>query len=105
VGQHGPAIGRAVENAHFLLAYHVTIIGAAGLISLQRLRGLLEALIGSRQRALQFFWLWLVLQAFVGTQLSWILRPYLGKPTLVVQFLRADAFQGSFFEEVLRWLT
>ncbi len=46
----------------------------------------------------------LVGAAPVSLLLSWILRPYLGKPTLPVQFLRDGALQGSFLEEVGRWL-
>jgi hypothetical protein len=104
VGATGAAVQAATSSAQKLLAMHVLLIGVAGLISLQRLRSLLSKLIDSRLRATQFFWLCLVVQGFVGTQLCWIFRPYLGKPFLPVQFFRRDALSGSFIEEVLRWI-
>ena len=36
----------------------------------------------------------------VGAQLSWVLRPFVGNPTLPVLVLRSHAWDGSFFEAV-----
>ena len=47
---------------------------------------------------------WLAVNLFFGSQLSWILRPFIGSPHLPVEFLRSDAFNGNFFEAVL-WST
>jgi hypothetical protein len=102
VGQRGPEVDVAMRDAQLLLAYHTTLIGVAGVLALRRLHSLLRALAGTR--ATSFFALWLLMQAFAGTQLSWVLRPYLGKPTLPVQIFRDDALRGSFLEEVGRWL-
>ncbi len=104
VGQSGEAARSATRVAERLLAYHVFVIAGAGLMSLSALRRLIEALVGSPERTRAFLWLSLSAQAIAGTQLSWILRPYLGKPGLAVSWLRPDAFAGSFFEEVGRWL-
>jgi len=41
---------------------------------------------------------------FLGSQLSWILRPFIGAPGLPVQFIRADALHGNFYEAVFRAL-
>ena len=41
---------------------------------------------------------WLAGNLVFGSQLSWILRPFIGSPALPVQFLRLDAFNGNFFE-------
>lgn len=105
VGVFGPEAARALQQAQWLLATHVVVIGVAGLIALGKLRNLLTVLAGSRELGLRLFWIWLAVQALAGTQLSWILRPYLGKPGLEVQLLRPDAFQGSFIEEVARWIS
>lgn len=104
VGVSRSASMDAVRNAEILLAYHVMIIGVAGLISLRRLRSLFGSLIGSSEIASRLFWLCFLTLAVAGTQLSWILRPYLGKPQIPVAFLRPDAVSGSFSEEVARWL-
>ena len=87
-----------------MLATHVAIIGSTGLYCLRRLIGLLETLTGSAESARRLFLCWFAVQALAGTQLSWILRPYLGKPGLPVEFFRADALERSFIEEVLAWV-
>jgi hypothetical protein len=38
------------------------------------------------------FRLWLVVFGLVGAQMGWILRPFVGNPTLPVQFFREDRF-------------
>lgn len=93
----------ALGRAQRLLAGHVLVIGVAGVVCLRRLRGLLASLVGSAAVGARLFWLCLGVEALAGTQLSWILRPYLGKPGLPVEFLRTGALKGSFFEEVARW--
>jgi len=45
---------------------------------------------------------WLVGNLFLGSQLSWMLRPFIGSPGLRVEFLRSDAFSGNFYEAVFR---
>ena len=45
---------------------------------------------------------WLAVNLFLGSQLSWICRPFIGSPGLPVEFLRAHAFEGNFYESVFR---
>ena len=33
---------------------------------------------------------------------AWIMRPFVGSPGLPVQFLRANPFEGSFYEAIFR---
>ena len=47
--------------------------------------------------------LWLVLYVFVGVQLAWVLRPFIGNPAMPVTFLREDAW-GNAYVEVARVL-
>lgn len=42
--------------------------------------------------------LWLVLYVFVGVQLAWVLRPFIGNPALPVSFLREDAWGNAYVE-------
>lgn len=50
--------------------------------------------------------LWLVLYVFVGVQLAWVLRPFIGHPGLPVRFLREDAWGNAYVQvgNVLREL-
>ncbi len=47
---------------------------------------------------------WLAVNLFLGSQLCWILRPFIGSPSLPVEFLRTEAFRGNFYETVFRSL-
>ena len=46
------------------------------------------------------FLIWLLAFAFVGCQLSWILRPFVGSPFFPVAFLRPDCLERNFYEFV-----
>jgi hypothetical protein len=76
----------------------------AGVISNLRLTQLLRALSGSQAVARRVLIAWLAGNLFLGSQLSWILRPFIGSPDLPVQFVRDNAFQGNFYETVFRSL-
>ena len=39
--------------------------------------------------------LWLVLYSFVGIQMGWILRPFVGEPSEPTQFFRAEAWDNA----------
>ena len=48
----------------------------------------------------QIFYLWTVLFALVGAQMSWVLRPFIGAPNAPFTWFRPRS--GSFFEAVAR---
>ena len=86
----------------FILFTFVVIIAFAGITSNLRLLQLLRHLGGQRSVAWRVLLAWLIGNLFFGTQLSWILRPFIGAPGLPVQFLRTDAFHGNFYETIFR---
>jgi hypothetical protein len=69
-----------------------------------RLFQLLAQLGGSRAVALRVQFAWLAGNFFLGSQLSWILRPFIGSPVLPVEFFRNEALKGNFFEAVFHSL-
>jgi hypothetical protein len=79
---------------------HVAVIAFAGIVANLRLLQWLGQLGGNRAAAGRVLLAWLVGNLFLGSQLSWILRPFVGSPDLPVEFLRPTAFQGGFFETV-----
>ena len=90
-------------TAHSLiLLTQVGIIALAGIAANVRLLQLLQRLSGSVLVARRVVFAWLAVNLLLGSQLSWNLRPFVGTPHLPVEFLRADAFSGSFFETVFR---
>jgi hypothetical protein len=80
----------------------VATIAFAGIAANLRLLQLLRDLAGQQAAAWRVLLAWLAGNLFLGSQLSWIMRPFIGSPWLPVQFLRDDAFNGNFFETVLR---
>jgi len=88
----------------FIQLTHVAIIAFAGLIANLRLMQLLRSLTRDAEVARRALVAWLVGNLFLGSQLSWILRPFIGSPGLPVEFLRATAFKGNFYETVFRSL-
>jgi len=84
----------------FILLTFVLIIAFAGITANLRLMQLLVHLGRRRDVALRVLFAWLVGNLFFGTQLSWILRPFIGAPGLPVQFLRDNAFKGNFYETI-----
>lgn len=83
-----------------ILLLLVVVIAFAGITANVRLLQLLRSLAGGRGGALRVLFAWLAANLFFGSQLSWILRPFIGSPDLPVEFLRASAFNGNFFETV-----
>ena len=84
---------------------HVIIIAFAGLAGNVRLFQLLQRLASGNCRvAYRVLPAWLAVNLFLGSQLSWIFRPFIGAPTLPVEFFRRDAMTGGFFESVFHSL-
>lgn len=43
-------------------------------------------------------WLWIALYAFVGVQMGWVLRPFIGQPGSEEQFFREGAWGNAYVE-------
>lgn len=83
-----------------ILLTFVIVIAFAGITANLRLLQLLRHLGGRGNVAFRVLCAWLMGNLFFGTQLSWILRPFIGAPGLPVQFLREHAFKGNFYETI-----
>jgi hypothetical protein len=91
----------AAHSAHSLiLVIETLIIAFAGVAANVRLVQLLRELSGSRAVARKVLFAWLAGNLFLGSQLAWILRPFVGSPALPLQFLRPDALHGTFYESI-----
>lgn len=100
-----PALTEHQAVAHsILLASHVGVIAFAGIVANWRLLRLLERLSASLATARSLLFCWLAGNLFLGSQLAWVLRPFVGTPGLPIEFLRDHPWRGNFFESVLRAL-
>ena len=99
---NSPPIANAQQTGEYSLIQliHVFVIAFAGVTANLRLEQLLRGLGGSAWVARRVLLAWLAGNLLLGSQLSWILRPFIGSPDLPVEFLRATAFHGNFYETV-----
>jgi hypothetical protein len=93
----------------FIKLLHVLFFAYAGLVGLGYLARGLKAISAPLQRSSSergtvrhtpqwLFIGWLLLYMFVGTQLAWVLRPFVGSPTEKFQVFRPR--YGNFYESV-----
>ena len=90
--------GIAYQPAIFFngLMFAIASIGAQML-----LRRLYRPLIIQHPRHRIMLRLWLILYAFVGIQMGWVLRPFIGNPLLPTGFFREGAWTNA-YEVILR---
>jgi len=60
------------------------------------LRGYYRPLIDRNHRHRWMFRTWIVIYAFVGIQMGWVLRPFVGAPGAPVQFFRKDPWGNAY---------
>ncbi len=93
----------ATSHSNYLIA-HTLLIAMAGIIANLHLARLLLAVTPNARTAATTLVAWLAGNAFVGAQLSWIMRPFFGTPTIEVALFRDQPFSGTFYETVWRSL-
>ncbi len=85
---------------NLILITHIAILGIAGVAGNASLLKGLRCVVSPRCPSGTLFMLWLIAFAFVGCQLSWILRPFVGSPFYPVAFMRPDCLDRNFYEFV-----
>ena len=80
----------------------VGVIAFAGVTANVRLLGLLRRLGGGISPALKLLMAWLTVNLLLGSQLSWICRPFIGRADQPIRVLDPQALNGNFFEEVAK---
>ena len=101
-----PMSPQAVSGATYSLIKlaNVAVIAFAGTTGNVRLFQTLARLGGNRAVTFRVLVAWLAGNLFLGSQLSWILRPFIGSPNLPVEFFRATALHGNFYENIFHSL-
>jgi hypothetical protein len=84
----------------FLLLTETCVIAFAGIMANLRLFQLLAQLGGRIAVARRVLFGWLPANLFLGAQLSWNLRPFIGLSDAPVHFLSPAPFQGNFYEAI-----
>lgn len=99
----------STSSYSFIVLLNVVLLGVASAIGLRVLhrlltRSLSERLpeLGATQAAHGVFRTWLAIFALVGVQMSWLLRPFIGRPGMEFSWFRPR--DGSFFQAVVHHL-
>ncbi|HEV7240411.1 MAG TPA: hypothetical protein VGQ36_14315 [Thermoanaerobaculia bacterium] len=91
---------RTLHNVLYLV--HVALIAMGGIAGTRTLRSVLVGVCdGDEKRARAVRFAWVVVYAFVGGEMAWVLRPFVGSVFLPVVFLRDDALKGNVYEFIL----
>ena len=67
------------------------------------LRGYYRSLIARNRHHQWLMWAWIVVYAFIGIQMGWVLRPFVGSPREDVQFFREEMWDNAYVV-VASWL-
>jgi hypothetical protein len=100
-----PRLATAHAVGKALLLMHTAAVAAAGTIGVARLRDVLLGLGLELPVARRVLTSWIAAQFCVGSQLSWLFRPFLGAAEATPTFLPDHALRGSFFEAVAQSAT
>jgi len=85
----------AYSNAVLL---NTGIFGFASLSAQFLLRAHYRVLIRTDSRHRFMVWAWIVVYAFVGVQVAWVSRPFIGSPNMKVTFFRDEPFSNAYIE-------
>jgi hypothetical protein len=85
---------------NYLLLMHIILIAIAGIAGNAALRKGLDQVVLPGCAIKKLYWSWIGAFAFVGCQLSWILRPFVGSPFYPIVFMRPNCLDRNFYEFV-----
>src|SRR4051794_8272980 len=91
----------SVADYNAALMFNAAMFGVASFAAQWMLRRFYRPLVARNARHRLLLRGWLVIYAFVGIQMGWVLRPFVGVPGRPVTFFRAEAW-GNAYEEVAR---
>jgi hypothetical protein len=91
------------SDYHFLKLLHVAVMTFSGFVGMLALhRGLVAMCEHSNvypRKAVNILLLWIMVFGFVGTQMAWTLRPFLGAPDLPFEWFRHGG-SGNFYQAI-----
>jgi hypothetical protein len=89
---------------NFLQLLLVGFVAFAGIVGNVRLRPLLDRIGGSRAAGRKVLLAWLASNLFLGSQLCWLLRPFVWDPAGPPRFIGREYLHGSFYETIFNAL-
>ena len=98
------AAGTTISSPEYALLQLTlaVFVALAGVMGNLRLVPLLREWAGSAVVARNVLLAWLAGNLFLGSQICWVLRPFIWEANRPVEFIGQHCFQGSFFETIFK---
>jgi hypothetical protein len=84
------------------LQFNGFIFAVASFAGQHLLRGYYRPLVLRNPRHGPLLWTWLALYIFIGMQMAWIMRPFVGAPSAPVEFFRSGDWENNAYVVVAR---
>ncbi len=78
------------------ILFNAAMFAVASLAAQGLLRGYYRPLIARNPKHRYLLWAWIVAYSFVGIQMGWMLRPFVGSPNTPVSFFREDTWGNAY---------
>jgi len=92
------------DNYRQALAFNAVMFAVASFAAQLLLRRWYRPLVARNSRHRVLLRSWLVIYAFVGIQMGWVLRPFVGHPDAPTRFFRYGSAWGNAYEHVAETL-
>lgn len=86
----------STRDYHEATLFNAVMFGAASVAAQWVLRRHYAPLIARNRRHRRMLWAWPGVYAFVGIQMGWVLRPFIGQPGKAVTFFRSDTWGNAY---------
>jgi hypothetical protein len=90
----------SVRDYEAAILFNAVMFGVASFAAQRLLWRHYRPLIARNRFHRRLLWLWFALYAFIGIQMGWVLRPFIGDPNAPVQFFRKGAWGNAYVELV-----
>jgi hypothetical protein len=107
LASQAPPVGSAGDDIAYrqILLINSSWVGVCGLAGNASLHRLLRQVTGSVRVATRVLTAWLLVAGLAGSELAWLISPFLARPDIAVPLLNPNAFSANIFEYALRALT
>ena len=89
---------KGVEPVDRAIVFNAVMFAVASAAAQAVLRRLYRPLIARDPRHRRLLRAWVIVYAFVGIQMGWVLRPFIGDPSKPTQFFRDGAWGNAYVE-------
>jgi hypothetical protein len=86
----------STSNYRASILFNMLMFATASIASQKILRRLYRPLTAKNPRHLLSIKIWLFTYSFIAVQMAWVLRPFIGSPSMTPQFFRQEAWSNAY---------